>query len=327
MQIHSVEIEDELHRACALVADGMGGGDGGNPQCVAQLVRQAGGGGFLDHLLVAALQRAIAFEQVDGIAMAVGKQLHFYVARALDQLLQHHAGIAEGSFALALGGHQGFLEFVCRMDGAHTLAATAGHRLDQQRETDTFGGLLQPHQALVRALIARRDRHAGFLHRGLGGVLQRHHAHGAFRRADEDDPDLFQRLGEIGILGKKAIAGVNGIGAGALGRCDDGIHVEIGAVPRQRHSLAGFAHERRVRVGSRMDGNRGNAHPVRCADDAAGDFPAIGDQDFLHVSHFGGQPFGSAVQPNVVSSHLPSILLQPKLSTPQWMRLPSISSV
>ena len=48
----------------------------------AGLVAHAGGGRFLDHLLVAALEGAVALEQVDDVALAVGEDLHLDVARA-----------------------------------------------------------------------------------------------------------------------------------------------------------------------------------------------------------------------------------------------------
>ena len=169
--IDRVEIEDELHRASAFIADGMGGSGCGDTQDMAQAFRQAGGRGFLDDLLVAALQRTIAFEQVDDIAMAVGKDLHFDMARALDQLFEHDAGIAEAGLAFALGGHQRVLEVRRIMHGAHALAATTGNRLDEQRIAHAFGGALEPDERLVIALIAGGDRHAGLFHRRFGAVL------------------------------------------------------------------------------------------------------------------------------------------------------------
>jgi hypothetical protein len=42
---------------------------------------QRGGGGFFQHLLVAALQRAVALAQMDGVALAVAEDLDLDVAR------------------------------------------------------------------------------------------------------------------------------------------------------------------------------------------------------------------------------------------------------
>ena len=61
---------------------------------------------FLDHLLVAALQRAVALEQMDDIAVLVAEHLHLDMARAGDIFLDQHAVVAEGGRRLALAGGQ-----------------------------------------------------------------------------------------------------------------------------------------------------------------------------------------------------------------------------
>ena len=48
---------------------------------LALLGGEGGRGGFLQHLLVAALQRAVALAQVDRVAVAVGDHLELDVAR------------------------------------------------------------------------------------------------------------------------------------------------------------------------------------------------------------------------------------------------------
>jgi hypothetical protein len=54
---------------------------------------------LLDHLLVAALDRALALAEVDDVAVLVGQHLDLDVARLLDELLDEHAVVAEGSSA------------------------------------------------------------------------------------------------------------------------------------------------------------------------------------------------------------------------------------
>ena len=55
----------------------------------------------LDHLLVAALHRAVALEQVDQVAVLVAKQLDLDMAGAAHQLLEIDLVVAEGRFRLA----------------------------------------------------------------------------------------------------------------------------------------------------------------------------------------------------------------------------------
>ena len=85
-RIHLDEVEfsalvEIFHRAYAQIAEFLDrrGGDGADFGALG--VIQRGRGRFFHHLLVAALQRAIAFAQMDDIAVAVGDDLDFDVAR------------------------------------------------------------------------------------------------------------------------------------------------------------------------------------------------------------------------------------------------------
>ena len=51
---------------------------------------------------MAALQRAVALVEMDGVAVRVGEHLHFDVARRGDIFLDQHAPVAERALRLAL---------------------------------------------------------------------------------------------------------------------------------------------------------------------------------------------------------------------------------
>jgi len=101
------------------------------------------------------------------------------VARAGDIGLQQHPVVAERRGGLAPAGGQGRGEGVGPLDQPPPLAAAAGHRLDQHREADGRGFLGQGRFVLLSAQVARRHRHPGLLHQGLGRILQAHGADGA----------------------------------------------------------------------------------------------------------------------------------------------------
>jgi hypothetical protein len=82
-------LDDELHRAGAHVVHRLGRGHGCGTHLRAQL-GHAGRGRFFQHLLVAALHRAVALEQIDAVAVRVAKHLDFDVARALHVFLHQH---------------------------------------------------------------------------------------------------------------------------------------------------------------------------------------------------------------------------------------------
>jgi hypothetical protein len=86
-------LEQELDGAGVDVADVPGEGDG-----VAQIASRTpssrfGAGRDLDDLLVAALHRAVALEEVDDVSpCGVGEDLHLDVPRPHDGLLEEHRG-------------------------------------------------------------------------------------------------------------------------------------------------------------------------------------------------------------------------------------------
>ena len=142
-------------------------------------------------------------------------------------------------------------------------------------------------RVLIVAVIAGSERHASRAHDFLGFRFRAHGADGADRRPDEDDPRLVAGAAEGLVFREEAIAGMNGLGAGLPGRGDDFFADQIG-LPRRRRAdangLIGETDMARPGVGLGKHRDRANAHAPGGLDDAAGDFAAIGDQDFVeHV--------------------------------------------
>ena len=108
-------------------------------------------------------------------------------------------------------------------------------------------------------------------------------------RADEDEPGGGASLGERGILGKEAVAGMNRVGARrACAAPSKRVDVEIAVARRRRpdmHRLIGLAHMQRIGIGIAEDGDRAIAQRLRRAHDPARDLAAIGDQDFAEAAH------------------------------------------
>ena len=207
-------IGDELDRARAFVGHrecrfDRGAAHGFASRCVHARRRR-----FFDHLLMAALQRAVALEQMDGVAVTVGEHLHFDVTRARDVLLDQHAIVAEAGGCFAPAGRQRCREVRCALDLAHAFAAAAGDRLDQHRKADRRGLFLQASCVLIVAQIAGRHGHAGLGHQLLGRVLEAHRANGGGGRTDPDQAGGLDGLGERRILGQEAVARMDGACAG-----------------------------------------------------------------------------------------------------------------
>ncbi len=144
----------------------------------------AGGGRLFHQLLAAALERAVAFEQVDDIAVRVAEHLDLEMARTRDQFLEQDAVVAKGGRGLAPGGLDGVGQFGGAIDSADAAPAAPRDRLHQQRKADPRRGFGQPCGGHVVALDARHHGHAGGARDALGLVLQAHGADGGRGRAD-----------------------------------------------------------------------------------------------------------------------------------------------
>jgi hypothetical protein len=96
-------VRDKFHRAGTDVADGARGFNRCPAHRCPHLERHSGGGCFLDHLLMSALQRAIAFVQMDDVAARIGKDLNLNMTGRGDISFDQHPVIAERRLRLALG--------------------------------------------------------------------------------------------------------------------------------------------------------------------------------------------------------------------------------
>ena len=85
---------------------------------------------------MAALDRAVALEEVDHLPVPIGEDLHLDVARALEVALDQHPVVAEGGLRLAPRHLQGLREAGRVLDDAHALAAAARRSLDQHGIAD-----------------------------------------------------------------------------------------------------------------------------------------------------------------------------------------------
>ncbi len=181
----------------------------------------------LDDLLVPALDRAVALEQVDEVPVVVAEDLHLDVLRALDVALEEHGGVAERRARLAPRRDEPLDELALVARDAHAPPAAARARLDDDR----VAVLAREDERLLvmgdRLRRAGHDRYARGL-RGLApGDLVAEAALHLRRRPDEDDAGALARLRELGVLGEEAVAGVNRVHLEPLRERDDLLDAEV----------------------------------------------------------------------------------------------------
>ena len=106
-EVHFLAVGDEFDSAGADIIDrgrrlARGGADDFALAGVQRRRRR-----LLDHLLMPPLQRALALEQRQEIAVAVADHLHLDMARGVEVFFDQHAIVAERSLCLAFGADDG----------------------------------------------------------------------------------------------------------------------------------------------------------------------------------------------------------------------------
>ena len=124
-------VDQELEGAEAAVLHGLGHGDGGIDDLLAQRRLEVGAGRQLDDLLAAPLQGAFALAQGHDAALAVAHDLHLDVARAADQPLGIEIAVAEGRFGFGRGAREGVGDLALGLDQPHAAPAAAGDGLQR----------------------------------------------------------------------------------------------------------------------------------------------------------------------------------------------------
>ena len=99
------------------------------------------------------------------------------------------------------------------MYNAHAASTTTGGGLNDDRIADLLSQFQGAFVVIVeRAIRARHGGYAGLNHDLDCGYLVAHQPDRLRRRADKDEAAVFDLFGEVGILGKKAIAWMYRVG-------------------------------------------------------------------------------------------------------------------
>ena len=239
---------------------------------------------LLDDFLVATLHRAIALAKVDGIPEAVGKHLNLDVPRVLEVLLQVDVWIAEKALCLRTRHRHAIDQRRFGMDDAHPASAAAAGRLDDHRVADRLGNTQDLHRIVGQRTVGTGNAgDAGDAHSLLGGHLVAHQTDGFGTRTDEHKAGRLDTLGEIRVLGKKAIARMNGLRIGDLGRRDDCRNVQValrGGRRTNAHRFVGKSDVLGLAVRLRVHDDGLDTQLAARSLNTQGDFSTVGDEDF-----------------------------------------------
>ena len=167
-------VHQELHGTGADIAHGLGDLHRVAAQGLHRLPGHGPGGGELHHLLIAALEGAVALAQMIDVAVPVGQDLHLDMLGLHQILLHEDVAAAEGLLRLAVYQLVGGLDLLGSVTAAHAAAAAAGGCLQDDGEAEAQG-LLQRVVAVLQGLgAARYDGHAALDGDLLGTELIAH---------------------------------------------------------------------------------------------------------------------------------------------------------
>ena len=233
---------------------------------------------------MAALHGAVALKQVDHVALRVAKDLNLDVAGAQYVFLDQHRIIAKAVDGLALAAGKRCGKVFAFFHEAHALAATACAGLDEHGVANAVGFALQQLGVLVAAVVAGHQRHTGFFHELLGFGLQPHGADGAGGWPNKGQPCLRAGIGKVFVFAQKTIAGVNGLRASLLGGVKDTFPAQVtvfGGVAANVHGFIAGCDMLGLCVGIGVDRDGLDAEALGSRCHTAGDFAAVGNQDFF----------------------------------------------
>jgi hypothetical protein len=163
----------------------------------------------------------------------------------------------------------------------HPFAAAAARRLQHDGEADLLHQALDLGVAFDRVFGAGHDGHLGCDHAPARLHLVAHGLDRLGRRSHEDEARLAHGAGEGRALGEEPVAGVHGVGAGALGHLEQLRDLQIALGGRRGPDVEGMVGEpgvQRRAVGVGVDRDRLDAQLPAGPDDAHRDLSAVGDQ-------------------------------------------------
>ena len=228
-----------------------------------------------------ALDRALALEKVDGVAVMVRQHLDLDVARAHDRLLEVDAIVAESAPRLGARSRQGGFELVRRRHQPQPLATPSRGGLQHHRVAELLGVARDLVEVGDRLERSGDHRHSRGHRLAPGGGLLPHELDRRASRADEDDPGVLAGASERRVLRQEAVAGVDRLGAARSRRLQHAVDPQVRLARGGGADRQGFVREPDVeRVHVRLREHRHAADPQLAArpDHAHRDLAAVGDE-------------------------------------------------
>ncbi len=222
--------------------------------------------------------------EVDDVVVLVAEDLDFDVFGALDVSFEEDGGVSEGVLSFCLGFCEEARELGGFFHDAHSAAAATEGCFDDEGEADFVGDGKGDVGVCEWFFGAGEGGDVVFLSEGAGSGFVAHVFEEVWGGADEDDAFAGAGAGEGGVFREEAVAWVDHGDAFGFGEFDDAFVVEVGTDGAfggvELVCFVGFEAVDGEAVFFCEDGDGAEAEFGGGAEDADGDFAAIGSEDF-----------------------------------------------
>ncbi len=302
IHLHEVEVagavEQEFDGAGADVADLARNGHGSGSHAHAQLGVHGRRGGFFDDLLVPALHGAVAFAEVQDVAVRIREHLDLHVTRFDHGTFEDQPAVAERLGRFRSRRAEGVRQVRRALHQAHAATAAASGGLHHHRVADAVRFVLEDGGILVVAVVAGHDSDASGGHALPRTRFVAHGIDRRGRRTDEHETGGGNCGGKLGVLGEKAVTRMNRVRARRARRCEQLVDAQVAVRRREaaeRHGIVASSNVHAVPVGVGVDGDGRNSHLPRGAGDARDDLAAVGDEQAMHRHQSNSGKAGTSV--------------------------------
>jgi hypothetical protein len=176
---------------------------------------------------------------------------------------------------------------------SHAATAAAGHRFDHDRVANLFRSRQRVLFFLDDAVRSGRGGHTGFFGQRAAYCFVLQRIHRARTWPDEPNVAVFAYVGEMRVLGEETVARVNRVHICNFCRADDAVDAQVAFAAGTLADANRFVrklHMHGVRVRLRIDGHGADVQFLAGADDAHGNFTAIGNENFLKHGFWVDEP-------------------------------------
>ena len=289
IEMFFILIHKELYRPCIEVIDILHQLDGGTADIITQLIRKRPGRRHFNHFLMAALDRAVTFKQMNNMSRFITENLHLDVLRIHDTFFHIHLIAAESHFRFRLRAVIRLLQIFHAVHIPHTPSAAAIDRFNHDRETVFLGKSSDLIKAFHSTVCAGNHGNLRLFRLDTGIYLVTEHDQMFHTRPDENKSFFLTAFRQLRIFRKESVTGMNCVHMMLLTDTDDILYIQVSI-----NRFVPFPHQVRFVSTVPMKGqyiffginsHRPDTQLTAGTEYTDGDLASVGHQDLPDFSH------------------------------------------